>query len=622
MAMDDPLREMRSYRVRQISAFVVAAALVVLPIYIYDQFWDAVVPLVCGVLMMLVCQALDRRGHTEAASLTLVASITVMSASLQWIDQGLRDASVLAFPVVLTLASMLIGLRSFMVLLTVIILFLAAMTLATETYGLRVNHPGYNPFDHLRDATIILVVSAWSVWFIVGDLRKALLRLREQVQKYEVSQQHLTHISQHDALTGLPNRSFERERTEQAISHARRTDSRIAFLFVDLDNFKAINDSLGHAAGDHFLKRVADRLRVSVRESDIVSRHGGDEFVIALTAVNNAQDISAAAAKILDCLTQPIALKETEIVTSCSIGISLFPDDGPDYETLLRCSDIAMYQAKESGRNAYRFFDESMNSNIAQNLLLVSGLRTALQHREFVLHYQPVVDLATGRLLGCEALVRWDHPVSGLIPPVEFIAAAEKSGLIVDIGAWVLGEACHQLVQWQAQGHAALTVAVNLSPVQFRRGNIESVVEHALLQSGLRPEYLELEITESTLIQDDAPFLASLQRLSAMGIKISIDDFGTGYSNLSYLQRFAVHKLKIDRSFVMRMQNGVEECAIVRAIVQMAKSLKLATTAEGIEDEAVRDLLIEAGCDQGQGYLFARPLPADEFFNRSAQPRL
>lgn len=613
-AIADPLREIRSFRVRQISAFVGVAALIVIPIYVYDQFWGAVVPLVCGVLMMLVCQALDRRGHTEAASLTLVISITVMSAVLQWIDQGLRDASMLAFPVVLLLAGMLVGLRSFIVLLVVIILFLTAMTLATETYGLRVNQAGYNPFDHLRDATIILLVSGWSVWFIVSDLRKALFQLREQVQKYEVSQEHLTHISRHDALTGLPNRSFERERTEQAISHARRTHSRVAFLFVDLDNFKAINDSLGHAAGDNFLQQVAHRLRMSVRESDTVSRHGGDEFVIALTEVGDAQDISSAAAKILDCLTQPIALKETEIVTSCSIGISLFPDDGSDYESLLRCSDIAMYQAKESGRNAYRFFDESMNSNIAQNLLLVSGLRTGLEHREFVLHYQPVVDLATGQLIGCEALIRWDHPVSGLIPPLEFIAAAEKSGLIVDIGDWVLGEACRQLVQWQAAGHGEMTMAVNLSPVQFRRGNIESVVENALLQSGLRPEFLELEITESTLIQDSATFLASLQRLSAMGIKISIDDFGTGYSNLSYLQRFAVHKLKIDRSFVVRMQNGAEDRAIVQAIIQMAKSLRLTTTAEGIEDEAVRQLLIEAGCDQGQGFLFSRPLPADEFF--------
>ena len=610
----DPLREMRSYRVRQISVFVAVAALIVLPLYVYDQFWGAVIPLVCGILMMLVCHTLDRRGHTKAASLTLVVSITVMSAVLQWIDQGLRDASVLAFPVVLLLAGMLVGLRSFIVLLVIIILFLAAMTLATETYGFRVNHPGYNPFDHLRDATIILLVSGWSVWFIVSDLRKALFQLREQVEKYEVSQQHLTHISQHDALTGLPNRSFERDRTEQAIAHARRIHNRVAFLFIDLDNFKSINDSLGHAAGDDFLKQVAKRLRESVRESDTVSRHGGDEFVIALSGVGDVQDISKTATKILDCLTRPIALKEKEVVTSCSIGIALFPDDGADYESLLRSSDIAMYQAKESGRNAYRFFDESMNSNIAENLLLVSGLRGALENREFVLHYQPVVDLASGRLLGCEALIRWQHPTKGLVPPFEFIAAAEKSGLIVDIGEWVLGEACRQLVQWQAAGHNELTMAVNLSPVQFRRGNIEYVVENALRQSGLRPEFLELEITESTLIQDSVTFMESLQRLSAMGIKIAIDDFGTGYSNLSYLQRFAVHKLKIDRSFVIRMQNGTQDRAIVQAIVQMAKSLKLTTTAEGIEDETARQLLIEAGCDQGQGYFFSRPVPAAEFF--------
>ena len=291
----------------------------------------------------------------------------------------------------------------------------------------------------------------------------------------------------------------------------------------------------------------------------------------------------------------------------------MYPSDGNDYETLLRLSDIAVYHAKELGRNALCCFDPTMNANAQQNLRLISELRGALQRQEFVLHYQPVINLNNGQWVGAEALVRWQHPTRGLVPPNDFIPAAEKSGIIVALGEWVLNEACQQLVQWQSEGLGEFFVAVNLSPVQFRRGAAEKVVQDALRRSGLQAKNLGLEITESTLVHDSPQLMQSLQNLKALGVKFSIDDFGTGYSNLSYLQRFAVDNVKIDQSFVMNLQHDPQKQSIVNAIIQMAKSMNLQTTAEGIEDEATAQTLLDLGCALGQGYYYSRPLPADRF---------
>ena len=301
-------------------------------------------------------------------------------------------------------------------------------------------------------------------------------------------------------------------------------------------------------------------------------------------------------------------------MASCSIGIAVYPRDGTDFEELLRHADLAMYEAKASGRNTYRFFDDELNTNIQQNLHLLSNLRLAIAQHEFVLHYQPVIDLASGALIGAEALVRWNSPSLGLVAPLQFIAAAEKSGLIVDIGQWVMDEACRQMRAWHDAGATGLTIAVNLSPVQFRRGNLEELIAQALQRSGLDPTCLELEVTESTLVQDTEKFIQALQRLKALGIRISIDDFGTGYSNLSYLQRFSVDTLKIDQSFVKTLTRNPQNQTLVTAIIQMAKGLNLTTIAEGIEDEATRALLAELNCDQGQGYGFAKPLAPDDFW--------
>ncbi len=609
----DTANALRKLRMAQISAMVAIALAVALPFFVYQARWKTVFPLLAGLTIAAICFVLNRRGHTARATLLLLSSITAMSWLLMWWGDGLKDAALLTFPVLLIMAGLLVGKRGYYTLWACMMGLLALLTYATAT-GWRASPVlPRDPVELWRDVSLILFVGGLAVWTVVNDMHKTLLNLREKVVKVTESQMQLAYLSQHDALTGLPNRSMGRDHIQLAITNATRRQSRVALLFVDLDNFKAVNDSLGHAMGDEFLKQVATRLAASVRKSDIVARHGGDEFVIGLTDIVNAEDVSKAASTVQASLGRSIFLGDTELSAACSIGIALFPDDGTDYESLLREADIAMYQAKESGRNTYRFFDPAMHANIQSNLLLLSNLRAGLVRNEFVLHYQPVVDLASGALVGAEALIRWQHTPPALIPPGDFIPAAEKSGLIVEMGAWVLGEACRQMVVWQAAGREHFVMAVNLSPVQFRRGNIEAVVAAALRQSGLNPACLELEITESTLVQDTETFIASLQHLKALGVKISIDDFGTGYSNLSYLQRFAVDKLKIDQSFVKRLQMGPQDRAIVTAIIQMAKSLNLSTTAEGIEDDATRQILLDMGCAQGQGYFFARPVAVAAF---------
>jgi diguanylate cyclase (GGDEF)-like protein/PAS domain S-box-containing protein len=427
------------------------------------------------------------------------------------------------------------------------------------------------------------------------------------------AEQKIEYLAYHDPLTGLPNRVLLQDRLEQAIAQAERNRSGLALVFLDLDNFKKINDSLGHAAGDALLKEVALRLKRCVRDTDTISRQGGDEFVVILRELRGVDSCTPVLGKIMETLQEPYTWEGNELSTSASLGIALYPEDGSDFELLRKKADMAMYRAKEAGRNTYRFFDEEMDDEAVEHLLMRSGLRRALERQEFLLHYQPQIDLATGQVIGVEALLRWQHPEFGLVPPGRFIPIAEDSGLIVPIGEWVLREACRQAAAWQRSGLPELVMAVNLSAVQFRRGNVEETVLRALAQSGLAPAALELELTESILIQDVEQVLASVRRLKQLGVKLSIDDFGTGYSSLSYLKRFDIDKLKIDQSFIRDLARDPDDAAIVRAIIQMAHSLGLKAIAEGVETPDLPQQLRAFGCDEAQGYLYARPMPAAEF---------
>ena len=429
----------------------------------------------------------------------------------------------------------------------------------------------------------------------------------------KISEQKIEFLAYHDPLTGLPNRLLLQDRVQQAMAHADRTGTQLALMFLDLDNFKKINDSLGHATGDALLKEVASRLSECVRDTDTISRQGGDEFVLVLSDLPDLDATTPVLAKIMGRLQDPFDTDGNELSTSVSIGVAIYPEDGHDFETLSKKADTAMYRAKEAGRNTYRFFDEEMNAEVVEHLVIRNGLRRALERSEFILHYQPQIDLASGAVIGAEALIRWQHPEFGLVPPGRFISIAEDSGLIVPIGEWVIREACRQAMAWKEAGLPELTMAVNLSAVQFRHGNVEQTVMKALGQSGLEPSLLELELTESILIQNVEQVLASVKRLKLLGVKLSIDDFGTGYSSLSYLKRFDIDKLKIDQSFVRDLAVDPDDAAIVNAIIQMAHSLNLKAVAEGVETPEVLQQLRNFQCDGAQGYYFSRPMPADEF---------
>ena len=426
-------------------------------------------------------------------------------------------------------------------------------------------------------------------------------------------QAQLEFLAYHDSLTGLPNRLLAKDHFNLAASFADRSNTKVALIFLDLDNFKIINDSLGHATGDALLKLVASRLKDCLRDSDALSRQGGDEFLVVLSGAADLSAISQFAEKMLIALLEPFNIESQELSTSLSIGISIYPDDGKDYETLLKKADTAMYQAKEAGRDTSRFYTEQMNVDAVEHLQIRNNLRKGLERCEFVLHYQPQIDMITGAIIGAEALIRWNHPEFGMVLPGRFIRAAEESGLIVPIGEWVLLEACRQAAAWRASSLPELVIAVNLSAIQFKRGDLEKSVINALTLSSLDPALLELELTESILIHNTEKVLAMVHRLKALGVKLSIDDFGTGYSSLSYLKRFAVDKLKIDQSFVRDMADDPNDAAIVRTIVQMAKSLNLKTIAEGVETERQLAFLRLQRCDQAQGYYFARPMPANAF---------
>jgi diguanylate cyclase (GGDEF)-like protein/PAS domain S-box-containing protein len=420
-------------------------------------------------------------------------------------------------------------------------------------------------------------------------------------------------LAHHDALTNLPNRVLGKLRFDQAIAQAAHAGSKAALLFFDLDNFKRVNDSLGHTAGDSLLKAVSVRLLDCVRGTDLVIRQGGDEFIILLTNIEDVDDVSHVANKILETLQPPFDIDGELVSSSASLGAVIYPEDGSTFDELFKKADTAARFAKEAGRNTYRFFAEQMNANAHEYLRIRTGLRQALERDEFVLHYQPQIAVGSGRVIGAEALIRWNHPDLGLLAPGRFITIAEDSGLIVPIGEWVLGEACRQCAAWQADGLPRITVAVNLSAVQFKRGDLLEVETRVLRQSAVDPTCLELEMTESALVKDSATVMKTVERLKALGVMFSIDDFGTGYSSLAYLKQFKVDKLKIDQSFVREITHSASDAAIVRAIVEMARCLGLKTVAEGIESEEVLDCLRLCGCDEAQGYHLGRPMPAEAF---------
>jgi len=435
----------------------------------------------------------------------------------------------------------------------------------------------------------------------------------EDITERKRYQAELEFQATHDALTGLPNRGLLEDRLRQAIGYAHRNGSLVAVAFIDLDRFKVINDSLGHGSGDEVLMRVSRRIRGALREIDTVARQGGDEFVVVLAEQPTVESVVAVVERIIEEVAQPVTIDGRELYVTCSVGIALYPTDGGDVTTLLRNADAAMFSAKERGRNSFQFYAPNMNALALERLAMEGSLRRATEREEFEVHYQPRVDIRSKQIVGMEALVRWRDAELGFVPPAKFIPVAEEANLINQIGEQVLRAACRQAREWVDLGFDGLSVSVNLSARQFRQGHLVSTIESALAESGLEAERLELELTESTIMGHGQEFVGMLADLKKLGVRVAIDDFGTGYSNLSYLSRFPIDSLKIDRSFVSEVATDQQHALLAKAVISLGHSLRLKVVAEGVETAEQLDFLRHHGCDEVQGYFFSKPVPPEEF---------
>jgi diguanylate cyclase (GGDEF)-like protein len=440
------------------------------------------------------------------------------------------------------------------------------------------------------------------------------------IRRLSLARERERHLGTHDQLTGLANRYLFNDRLGQAVAAARRSGRKMAVLFIDLDNFKLVNDTLGHGVGDGMLRSVAGHLVSALRESDTAGRVGGDEFALLLTNLKDELDARRVASKILDALSNSIELRDRSMSCTVSIGIATLPSNGSDPKELVRKADTAMYHAKKRGRNRFEFYTEDMNEAVMRRILLEGGLRTATQDASLRLHYQPLLDLRRERIVGAEALIRWEHPELGFLPPDDFVPVAEETGQIVSLGQWVLEEACRQNAEWQRPGNEGFRISVNISARQLQEADFPEQVRSVLDASNLKPELLDLEITESSLVHDAELTVNALHALKELGVHLSIDDFGTGYSALSYLKHLPIDALKIDQSFVRTLKSDPADATIIQAVVMMARGLNLTTVAEGVETRDQLLLLGSYGCNRMQGFLFGRPMDAEAFEARIEDP--
>ncbi|HUP48489.1 MAG TPA: EAL domain-containing protein [Thermoanaerobaculia bacterium] len=459
--------------------------------------------------------------------------------------------------------------------------------------------PAHDPYIELL---LLSLIGLGMIAALLEDEREAAALAADQVE----------HLAYHDALTGLPNRPLFMDRLIMALAQANRANQKLAVFFLDLDRFKDINDSLGHSVGDTLLKSVADRVRRCVREGDTVARFGGDEFTLLIPKVDKIEDTAKIAEKIIETIRTPFVINEQELYVTTSIGVAIYPSDGLDAETLVRNSDAAMYRAKDQGRDNYQLYASEMNAQAVERLALESTLRAAIGRKQLVLYYQPVVAAGTGSIVGVEALIRWKHPKRGLLSPAHFIALAEASGLIVPIGEWVMRSACRQLKAWEKRINRPLTMAVNLSARQFQHPDIVTQIRSAIEDAGVEPSTIEIEITESSAMQNVDNAVFTLREMKELGVRISMDDFGTGYSSLNYLKRFPIDTLKLDQTFVRDVMTDERDAAIVGAVIVMAHRLGLKVVAEGVETHEQLEYLRLEGCDYIQGYLFSGPVSSEE----------
>tara|TARA_R110002126_G_scaffold282396_3_gene430786 strand:- start:12085 stop:13965 length:1881 start_codon:yes stop_codon:yes gene_type:complete len=557
-----------------------------------------------GIGTLLLALGLAFQQKLQTSAYILLWSMSAMLSAFALTGAGLFDLAILGYPGLLIIAAILGSVGLFISVLLFVIAQCILLTWLT-LHGHITPHVPSLSWPHLVFILVIFIITGFSVYIMVRDIKRLMLSLQQENSKVQQSQARIQHLAHHDTLTNLANRSYGEILFQQSLTTCLQQQQQLALLFIDLDNFKPVNDALGHAAGDELLKQLSQRLTALLPADHALIRFGGDEFLVLAPHATRSHNLDQLAESLISQITSSFDISQTRVSVSASIGIACAPADGTDFKQLCRKADIAMYRAKEEGRNTYHFFDDSLDKANDDKFKLLQMLRLALSEQQFRLYYQPQVALNDGSITAVEALLRWPQADGRMIGPDQFIPLAESSGLISELGSWVISQACLHCAQLRQQGFSQLRVAVNLSVVQFKDGQLQHIIEQALQQAGLPAQALELELTESLLVDDTDHILQQLSGLSQLGVTIAIDDFGTGYSNLSYLRRFNASTLKIDRSFISTAAQWQANAPLVQAIIQMATSLGLTTIAEGIENEEVISKLQALGCTEGQGYYWS-----------------
>lgn len=606
MAETDIYSQIRRHRLMQISAVTaigLAVALLVARNITFTIF-------AIGIGCLMLALAFAYKHKILASAYTLIGSMATMLFALALTGAGLFDLAVLGYPGLLIFAALLGGVGLFVSVLLFVVTLCFGIAWLTLGGFVIPNIPTLS-WSHLIFIIVIFVVTGFSVYILVHDIRRLMRSLQRENAKVQRNKAEIQHLAHHDPLTNLPNRLYGEALFTQSLIACEQKKQNLALLFIDLDNFKPVNDALGHAAGDILLEQLTLKLSKDLKPDQHLIRFGGDEFLLLAPFTDYHQELEALAETLIQKCASKFKILQTQVVISASIGITCAPKEGSDFKQLCRQADVAMYQAKKDGRNTYHYYDQSLDKISDDKFKLLQLLRPALIEQQFQLYYQPMVNLQSGEISMVEALLRWPQPDGSMIAPDQFIPLAESSGLINELGRWVIQQACINCAKQRELGFPNLRVAVNLSAIQFKDGHLQDVIESALQHADLPPNALELELTESLLIDDGDQIQIQLQALSAIGITIAIDDFGTGYSNLGYLRNFNATTLKIDRSFITSLCTAEHDESLVKAIISMAASLGLKTVAEGIEDKATLNKLIALGCNNGQGYYWSKPIPED-----------
>lgn len=602
----DVFSQMRRHRLMQICAVTALGLMSTLIVARSITF----IIFATGLGFLILALGLAFKHKVLSSAYILLASMTTMLFALSVTGAGLFDLAILGYPGLLIFAAILGGVGLFVSVLLFVIAQCIFVTWLTLQGVITPNIPTLS-WTHLVFILVIFIVTGFSVYILVLDIKRLMLSLQHENAKVQQSRAEIQHLAHHDNLTNLPNRLYGEELFSQSLVACGKKQQNLALLFIDLDNFKPINDALGHAAGDQLLEQVTQGLSEILQADQHLIRFGGDEFLLLAPFTNDRSQLDHLAETVIQKCASVFDIFQNRVVISASMGIASAPKDGTDFKQLCRRADLAMYQAKQDGRNTYHYYDESLDKASDDKFKLLQLMRPALVEKQFKLYYQPMITLNTGDITMVEALLRWPQADGSMINPDQFIPLAESSGLITELGRWVLQEACIYCARQRQQGFPKLRVAVNLSVIQFKDGHLQETVEAALNEAGLPAQALELELTESLLIDETDQIQKQLDALSRLGITIAIDDFGTGYSNLGYLRNFNATKLKIDRSFITSLCVAKNDEPLVKAIISMAASLGMETVAEGIEDEATRKKLVALGCDIGQGYHWSRPVPED-----------